>query len=132
MPESQPRTVVTQIEAAPFTSQEFAEYTRLVAEDYGLNPLTHDALSKFANANLRIGEIKTDFTQTPHNGIRYPVWVDEEGEIHRVIVTRDTYREVVRDLSTIAFGLYTTYLHKDEASRAAASEVLFLANEIYP
>ena len=132
MSEREPKLVGPRNETHLNRVQKLSYYVNLIAEDHGLDTLTYEALSKFAITNLRIREITTDFRGTTYDDVRYPVYEDRDGKIHKLKVTRSFYQDYLNILSTIAFNLHTTYLSKSPASRTAAREIQVLINDEYP
>ena len=97
-----------------------------------LDPLTSQALTNFAVINYRIRNIAADFRETiiTHRG--YIVHGSNEGEKEMHLVSREEYPSLIRNLSSIAFNLYNTYLSSDENTREAANEIVIFINRIFP
>lgn len=132
MSEGEPRFIGPRNETPPTPAQKVAYYTSIIAEDNNLDRITYEALSKYANTSLRIREIITDFRGTQVAGVKYPVRIDDQGTVHKIIIPRGAYSDYVRSLSTIAHNLYETYLSGNPASRAAAKEVQVIVNDFFP
>lgn len=132
MSESEPKSIGPRNETPLTPAQKVAYYTSLIAEDRGLDRLTYDALSKYANASLRIREIATDFRGTTEKGFVYADYEDEDGQGCKMVLTRENYSDTVNIISTIAFNLYHTYLSNSPASRLAAKEVQVIVNDFFP
>ncbi|MCL5434847.1 MAG: hypothetical protein M1405_00460 [Patescibacteria group bacterium] len=97
-----------------------------------LDPLTSEALTKFAIINYRIRDIATDFRGTTNKHMGYVTSINEEGESVAVVVYREAYSDFIRNLSTIAFNVYNTYLNSNENTRAAAKDVLTFVSDFFP
>lgn len=132
MSESEPRSVGQRNEMPPTPAQKLAHYTSLIAEDRGLDRLTYEALSKYANASLRIREIETDFRGTTEKGVVYADYEDKNGKQCKMVLTRENYSDTVNIISTLALKLYNKYLGTSEASRLAAKEVQVIVNDFFP
>lgn len=132
MSENEPRYISPRNEMPPTPAQKLAYYTSLIAEDRGLDRLTYEALSKYANTSLRIRQIAAYFRGTTGKGVVCADYEDDNGKPCKMIVTRENYSDMIKTTSTIAFNLHYTYLSKNGASRAAAREVQVIVNDVYP
>jgi hypothetical protein len=102
------------------------------AQRYGLDPLTSEALGKFANMELRLRQIKYDFVGMSTQKVSYPGW-NGEGKRVEVEFTRENYREFIHGVSSSAFNLHTQYLAKTEAGRNAAARIqVFVKDLVIP
>ncbi len=132
MSENEPKSIGPRNETPPTPAQKVAYYTSLIGKDHGLDRLTYEALSKYANTNLRIRQIAAYFRGTTGKGVVCADYEDDNGKPCKMIVTRENYSDMIKTISTIAFNLYNTYLNNDSASRAAAREVQVIVNDVYP
>ena len=132
MSENEPKSINSRNEMPLTPARKVAYYTNLIAENHDLDGLTYEALSKYANTNFKIRQIATNFRGTTEKGIVCADYEDENGQQCKMVLTRESYSDMLKTMSTIAFNLYNTYLGKNGASRAAAREVQVIVNDIYP
>ncbi len=132
MSEGEPKSIGPRNETPLTPAQKVAYYTSLIAEDRGLDRLTYEALSKYANASLRIREMATYFRGTTEKGIVCADYEDDNGQKCKMVLTRESYSDMIKTISTIAFNLYHTYLSNSPASRLAAKEVQVIVNDFFP
>lgn len=112
--------------------QKVARQTSLIADNHDLDRMTYEALSNYAYVVLRIRRIKTDFEGTTTKSAIYRTHEAGDEEKNIKTITRDDYREYIKNFAKTAFNLYNTYLSNDPHSRAAAREVHVVVNDLYP
>jgi len=103
------------------------------ANYWELDPVTSEALGKFAVINYRIRTIKEDFIGRTTPGINYRIdsW-QKEGFDHGVSITRDNYASWIRNLSATAFNIYDKYLSADNKTAEATREVQRAVDDLFP
>lgn len=131
MPENEPKRIDPR-DLRPTPTQKVSEYASFVAETYGLDTLTCEALSKYANAYLRIKEISKDFKGTKLRANIYASYPEENGDEGLMVIDRENYPYIINTLCKIAFSIHDLYLSESQSSRTAAREVKDLVNGIYP
>ncbi len=116
----------------PFPLRVVRDSSNEIARYRGLDALATQALSRFALINFRIKDIAEDFRGTATRSVGYPMSANEEGITEIKVVSRESYPDMLRTLSTIAFNLYNTYLSGSENTRAAAKEVRAVIIDLFP
>jgi hypothetical protein len=103
------------------------------AHYWELDPMTSEALAKFAVINYRIRTIKEDFVGKTTPGINYRIdsWSKEEFD-YGVPITRDNYASWIRNLSATAFNIYDKYLSTDNRTAEATREVQRAVDDLFP
>jgi hypothetical protein len=103
------------------------------AHYWGLDPLTSEALEKFAVLNYRIREIKEDFVGKTTTRVLYRIdsWASS-GFAYGVTIRQGDYAYILRLLSATAFNLYDTYLSKDNSAAEAAQEIKQRIDDLFP
>jgi hypothetical protein len=133
MTERRPRSLLTGEIKSPSPTERVIQFSRQVARGFELDPMTTEALAKFAVLSYRIKTIKEDFTGTITSRMLYRTdsWQEHADFKYGTMVTRDDFEDKIKLLSTTAFNLYIYYLSHTYSAINAAREVQWTMDDLF-
>jgi hypothetical protein len=134
MTERNPRSLLAREIKSPSPTERIILFSRQVAHNFELDPLTTEALVKFAVLNYRIKTIKEDFAGTTTSRMLYRTdsWQEHADFKYGTMITRDNYEDKIKLFSATAFNLYIHYLNHADSAINAAREVQWTMDDLFP